>query len=72
MFCIATLCSCAGVGLGCIASCVSQVTEDMMLAAARAVAEKLTRAELAVGSVLPDTKRIRWGDDACTEPTPSL
>ena len=50
---------CAGVGLGCIASGATQVNQDMMMAAAEAVAGKLTKAELAQGSVLPDVKRIR-------------
>ena len=49
----------AGVGLGCIASGATQVNQDMMVAAAEAVAGKLTKAELAQGSVLPDVKRIR-------------
>ena len=49
----------AGVGLGCIASGATQINEKMMLAAAQAVAAKLTRADLAQGSILPDIKRIR-------------
>lgn len=50
-----------GVGLGCIASGASAVTEDMMLAAAKAVARKLTSHESSQTSILPATNRLRYG-----------
>ena len=49
----------AGIGLGCIAVGATQVTDGMMLAAARAVGEQTTRQELSRDSVLPDVKRLR-------------
>lgn len=49
----------AGVGLGCVASGATLVTDDMMLAAARAVTGKLTNDELAQTSILPSTERLR-------------
>lgn len=49
----------AGIGLGCIASGARSVTADMMLAAARAVASKLTSEELERTSILPATRRLR-------------
>lgn len=54
--------------MGCIASGVTQVNENMMLAAAQAVAAKLSRADLAQGSILPDTKRIRRASGTVIKP----
>ena len=50
---------CTDIGLGCTASGATSVTEDMMLAAAKAVALKLTEDELAQDSILPATNRLR-------------
>ena len=49
----------AGVGLGCIAAGAKQVTPDIMLAAAKAAAIKLTSQELEQDSILPQVDRIR-------------
>lgn len=49
----------AGVGLGCIAAGAKQVTPDIMLAAAKAAAVKLTPEELDQDSILPQVDRIR-------------
>lgn len=49
----------AGVGLGCIAAGAKQVTPDIMLAAAKAAAIKLTPEELDRDSILPQVERIR-------------
>lgn len=49
----------AGVGLGCIASGATLVTDEMMLAAARAVAKKTTAQEIEETSILPAVKRLR-------------
>ena len=58
-----TLCKLAeshtGVGLGSTASGATSVTEDMMLAAAKAVAVKLTEEELSQDSILPANNRLR-------------
>ena len=48
-----------GVGLGCIAAGAKQITPDVMLAAAKAAAVKLTAEELQQGSILPQVDRIR-------------
>lgn len=48
-----------GVGLGCIAAGAKQVTPDIMLAAAKAAAIKLTPEELERDSILPQVDRIR-------------
>lgn len=48
-----------GVGLGCIAAGAKQITPDVMLAAAKAAAVKLTSEELEQGSILPQADRIR-------------
>lgn len=48
-----------GVGLGCIAAGAKQVTPDIMLAAAKAAAIKLTPEELEQDSILPQVDRIR-------------
>lgn len=50
---------CVGLGLGCVASGATRVTDDMMLSAARAVAKKLTKQELAQGAILPAVDRLR-------------
>ena len=50
---------CTGVGLGCIASGATLVTDEMMLAAARAVNRKLTAHEMEQTSILPATERLR-------------
>ena len=52
-------CMRAGVGLGCVAVAATGVSDAMMLAAARGLAHKVTRAELAADSVLPRIERIR-------------
>ena len=49
----------SGVGLGCIAAGAKQVTPDIMLAAAKAAAIKLTPEELEQDSILPQVDRIR-------------
>lgn len=49
----------AGVGHGCIAAGAQQVTPDIMLAAAKAAAIKLTSEELDRDSILPQVERIR-------------
>lgn len=49
----------AGVGLGCIAAGAKQITSDIMLAAAKAAAIKLTPEELQQESILPHVDRIR-------------
>ena len=49
-----------GVGLGCIAAGAKQITPDVMLAAAKAAAVKLTAEELQQGSILPQVDRIRY------------
>ena len=46
-------------GLGCIAAGAKQITPDIMLAAAKAAATKLTPQELEQDSILPDVNRIR-------------
>lgn len=46
-------------GLGCIAAGAKQVTPDIMLAAAKAAATKLTPEELEQDSILPQVDRIR-------------
>ena len=48
-----------GVGLGCIAAGAKQITSDIMLAAAKAAAIKLTAEELQQQSILPEVNRIR-------------
>jgi len=48
-----------GVGLGCIAAGAKQITPDIMLAAAKAAAIKLTTEELQQQSILPEVNRIR-------------
>ncbi|DBB07785.1 TPA: hypothetical protein ACH3X3_009203 [Trebouxia sp. C0006] len=47
-----------GVGLGCIAAGAKQITSDIMLAAAKAAAIKLTAEELQQQSILPEVNRI--------------
>jgi len=48
-----------GVGLGVIAVGASRVTDDMFMAAARALAETVTPADLAQGSLYPPLQQIR-------------
>jgi malate dehydrogenase (oxaloacetate-decarboxylating)(NADP+) len=48
-----------GVGLGVIASRALRVTDEMFLAAARALARQTTKADLEQGSLYPALKRIR-------------
>ena len=48
-----------GVGLGCIAAGAKQITPDIMLAAAKAAAIKLTIEELQQQSILPEVSCIR-------------
>jgi malate dehydrogenase (oxaloacetate-decarboxylating)(NADP+) len=48
-----------GVGLGVIASRARRVTDEMFLAAARALARQTTNADLEQGSLYPALKRIR-------------
>jgi len=48
-----------GVGLGAIASGAKHVTDDMFLAAARALAACVTEADLAQGSIYPALSRVR-------------
>ena len=47
-----------GLGLGAVGASATKVTEEMLLAAAEAVASMLTREEVAACSVLPGVKRI--------------
>ena len=56
--CVVCLCG-TGVGLGCIAAGAKQITPDIMLAAAKAAAIKLTAEELQQQSILPEVNRIR-------------
>lgn len=49
----------AGIGLGCIAAGATQVTDGMMLEAARAVAAITSPADLRRDCVLPDASRLR-------------
>lgn len=51
----------AGVGLGCISSGATQITADMMLAAARALCTQVTDIEREQGAVLPNIARLRCG-----------
>ena len=56
----ATLPAClSGVGLGCIAAGATEVTDSMMLAAARGISHKLTAEEFERESVLPRIVRLR-------------
>jgi malate dehydrogenase (oxaloacetate-decarboxylating)(NADP+) len=48
-----------GVGLGAIASGAKRITDEMFMAAARALAERVTEADLAQGSLYPELPRIR-------------
>jgi malate dehydrogenase (oxaloacetate-decarboxylating)(NADP+) len=48
-----------GVGLGVIASGARRVTDEMFLAAARALARQTSKADLAQGSLYPPLARIR-------------
>lgn len=48
-----------GVGLGVIASQSSRVTDEMFFIAARTLASLVTEADLAIGRIYPDLKRIR-------------
>jgi malate dehydrogenase (oxaloacetate-decarboxylating)(NADP+) len=48
-----------GVGLGVIASRARRVTDEMFLAAARALAGQTTKADLEQGSLYPALSRIR-------------
>ena len=59
MTCFAGYGYAAGVGLGCIAASAKQITADIMLAAAKAAAIKLTQEELEQDSILPAVDRIR-------------
>ena len=59
----------AGIGMGCIAAGATQVTDGMMAAAARAVADCVTDAELQRDSVLPDVDRIRCARDQACRPS---
>ena len=54
-----------GVGLGCIAAGAQQITSEIMLAAAKAAAMKLTPEELEQDSILPHVERIRWAAQLC-------
>jgi len=49
----------SGVGLGCVVSGATEVTDTMMLAAARGISHKLTAEELQHDSVLPAIERLR-------------
>ena len=49
----------AGIGLGCISSGATQITADMMLAAARALGTQVTANEQEQGAVLPNIARLR-------------
>ena len=57
--CYAFVCVHAGVGLGCISSGATQITADMMLAAARALGTQVTGSEREQGAVLPNIARLR-------------
>lgn len=48
-----------GVGLGVLASGAKRVTDEMFLAAARALADQVTKADLEQGSLYPALSRIR-------------
>jgi malate dehydrogenase (oxaloacetate-decarboxylating)(NADP+) len=48
-----------GVGLGAIAAGATRITDDMFMAAARTLADMVTPADLATGSVFPPLERIR-------------
>jgi malate dehydrogenase (oxaloacetate-decarboxylating)(NADP+) len=48
-----------GVGLGVVASQSQRVTNEMFLVAARTLAEQVSEADLALGRIYPDLKRIR-------------
>ncbi|HQR10836.1 MAG TPA: NAD-dependent malic enzyme [Casimicrobiaceae bacterium] len=48
-----------GVGLGVIAVRSKRVTEEMFMASARALAEKVTQADLDQGSLYPSLRRVR-------------
>ena len=48
-----------GLGLGVVATRASRVTDSMFLAAARALADTVTEADLAQGSLYPPLERIR-------------
>jgi malate dehydrogenase (oxaloacetate-decarboxylating)(NADP+) len=47
------------VGLGAIASGAKRITDEMFMASARALAERVTEADLAQGSLYPELPRIR-------------
>ncbi len=49
----------AGIALGCVAAGATEVTDSMMLAAARGISHKLTADELQRESVLPRIERLR-------------
>ena len=57
--CYAFFCVRAGIGLGCISSGATQITADMMLAAARALGSQVTDSERERGAVLPNIARLR-------------
>jgi malate dehydrogenase (oxaloacetate-decarboxylating)(NADP+) len=48
-----------GIGMGAVATAAPRITDDMFLAAARAVASQMLPAELAAGLVFPSLSRIR-------------
>jgi len=48
-----------GIGLGAIASRAARVTDEMFMAAARALADQVSEADLAQGSLYPSLPRIR-------------
>jgi malate dehydrogenase (oxaloacetate-decarboxylating)(NADP+) len=48
-----------GVGLGAIASMAKRITDDMFLAAAKALVAQVTQAELDQGSIYPALQRVR-------------
>ena len=48
-----------GVGLGVIVSGATRVTDDMFFAAAAALADQVTEADLAVGRIFPHQSRMR-------------
>lgn len=48
-----------GIGLGAVGAAAGRVTDDMFLAAARALADEVSEEDLAMGSVYPPLSRIR-------------